>query len=93
MPMQSSEPFWSFVQSRCLRILRSAVWFISDTILATVMVACIWAFWRVFHTIWGLEDPLLFDWLPLRYLFHAVEGAVIVVYGYDFVRHAIAEFS
>ena len=92
MSMQSPEPFWSFVRSRLLKTLRSAVWFICDTILAAVMYACISALSLLFPAFGQPEGPLLFDWFPLRYLFDCGHLLVVGVYVWELVRHAIAEF-
>jgi hypothetical protein len=91
-PAPPPEPFWAFVRSLFLKTLRSALFFVFDTTVAAVIITCIWALSRVFPALWGPEDPLLFDRLPLRYLFNAGEGAVIVVYVLALVRHAVAEF-
>jgi hypothetical protein len=86
-------PLWAFVQSRFHKTLRAAVFFVSDTIVAAVVVACIWAVSRLFPALWGPKDPLLFDRLPLRYMFDAGDAVVIVVYVWGLVRHARAELK
>jgi hypothetical protein len=40
----------------------------------------------------GPDDPLLFDRVPLRYLFDALDLSVIVVFGWNTVRSAITAF-
>jgi hypothetical protein len=46
----------------------------------------------LFPKLWGPDDPLLFDRVPLRYLFDALDLSVIVVFGWNTVRSAIAAF-
>ncbi len=46
-------------------------------VAAGVAVLGIWCFSKFFHYLWGIEDPRLFDAMPLRYMFDAADVAVI----------------
>ena len=85
---QPPEPFWSPV----LKALRASLFFACHTAIAAVILICIWALSRLFPKLWGPDDPLLFDRVPLRYLFDALDLSVIVVFGWNTVRSAIAAF-
>src|SRR5207244_2557691 len=58
--------------------------------LAALVVVCVWAFSRLFHFLWGVEDPRLFDMFPLRYLFDAADVGVILVFAFYGVSSAAA---
>jgi hypothetical protein len=92
-PTRSPEPIWSFVRSRFLKTLRSAVWFFFDTILAAVIYGCISAFSLLFPALCGPGGRLLLDWFPLRYLFDFGHGAVVILYVWALVRQALAGAS
>jgi hypothetical protein len=63
------------------KVLRAALFFVSDTVIGAVIITCIWALSLLFSALWGQADPLLFDRLPLRYLFDAIDVGVIGVFG------------
>jgi hypothetical protein len=75
------------------KVLRAARFFVSHTGIAAVIITCIWALEFWFRTLWGQADPLLFDVLPLRYLFHAIDVGVIGVFGWYTVCSAAAAFN
>jgi hypothetical protein len=75
------------------KVLRAAQFFVSDTVIAGVIITCIWGLSSWFHALWGQAEPLLFDRLPLRYLFDAVDVAVIGMFGWRAVCSAARVFK
>jgi hypothetical protein len=72
------------------RVVRLVVQFAYHTGGAASLLLCIKALETLYHYLWGGRERLLFDQIPVRYLFDAMDGAVILVfvcYGlYDAVR-------
>jgi hypothetical protein len=33
-----------------------------------------------FHYLWGTDDPMLWDRIPVRYFFHAADAGVLIVF-------------
>src|SRR6266446_440658 len=86
--VQNRAPLWGPI----LIAFRAAIIFVSHMALAALVVVCVWAFSRLFHLLWGVEDPLLFDRVPLRYLFDAADTGVILVFAFYGVSSAAAAF-
>lgn len=63
-----------------LGALRAAVMLIGHLIVAGVILAVIRGIEYAIHALWPGNDPLLFDQFPLRYLFHAMDVGVIVLF-------------
>jgi hypothetical protein len=51
----------------------------------------IWALEWLIRWLWGNEDPLFFDKIPLRYVFDAADLAIIVAFIFRGVRTLIKE--
>ena len=49
-------------------------------VIAAIILFGIWALEYLFHFLWRSNDPLLFDRFPVRYLFDAMDLAVILVF-------------
>lgn len=62
------------------RAARAAVVFIGHTFLGMVVVTCNWLVERYFHFLWQSHEPLLFERVPLRWLFDAVDLGVLLVF-------------
>jgi len=56
------------------------------------VIFAIWLFERFVHSLWGSAEPLLFDRFPIRYLFDAMDGGVILVFVCAGVIAAIRAF-
>jgi hypothetical protein len=58
---------------------------------AAISVAGIWAIEWLIRWFWGHEDPLLFDRLPLRYVFDAADLAIIGAFIFRGVRTLVRD--
>jgi hypothetical protein len=87
-PPTSPRPFWSHAR----KALEQAEFLILHTALVGVFLVCIRALSWLFHALWGTDDPLMFDRLPLRYLFDALDGCVLLVFAVGTVLTAVAVF-
>jgi len=73
--------------------LNQAEFFVSHTLLIGVILVCIWAISSLVHTLWRTGgDPALFDRVPLRYFFYALDAGVLLVFAGATVRNAIVVF-
>jgi hypothetical protein len=45
--------------------------------LAALIMFGIWALKWIYHQLWHDGDPLVFDLIPLRYVFHAMDMMVL----------------
>jgi hypothetical protein len=88
-PATSGQTSWVHFR----KVLRAAQFFVSDTVIAGVIITCIWGLSLWFHALWGQADHLLFDRLPLRYLFDAVDVGVIGMFGWRAVCSAAVVFK
>lgn len=75
-----------------LRAARAAVALVSHTILAALVIVAIKLLETLVHFFWNHSEPLLFDRFPLRYLFHAMDGAVLIVFSVFGVLEAVRAF-
>ena len=62
------------------KALRAAVAFVGHLALGAVLVTGIWGMELYIHYLWGEREPLLFDRVPLKYLFDTVDLAVLGVF-------------
>jgi hypothetical protein len=62
------------------RASRAAIALVCHTALAALVVVAIKLLEWLLHFLWGATDPLLFDRFPIRYLFDAMDGGVILVF-------------
>lgn len=60
----------------------AAAVFAVHTGLAGTAIFCIWLFAQFFHSLWGTEEPLLFDVFPIRYLFDASDFGVVSAFSW-----------
>jgi len=65
---------------------------IAHVILASVILLTIRIAEMVMHLLWQDGNPMLFDTVPLRYLFHAADVAVIIVYLWYGTMQAVKAF-
>jgi hypothetical protein len=87
-PAQPPEPFWSHAR----KALEQAQFLILHTALLGVFLVCIRALSWLLHVLWGTNDPLMFDRVPLRYFFEALDVVVLLVFAVGTVRTAIVVF-
>lgn len=60
--------------------LRAALMLVCHLLVATIILIVIRGVEYAMHVLWAQNDPLLFDQFPLRYLFHAMDIGVIVLF-------------
>jgi hypothetical protein len=58
---------------------------------AAAAVAGVWGLECLIRLLWGHEDPLLFDRVPLRYMFDAADVAMIGAFIYRGARELVKE--
>ena len=62
------------------KAFRAAVVFVGHALLAVVLLTGIWGVELYIHYLWGAREPLLFDRLPLKYLFDLADITVLAVF-------------
>lgn len=89
-PPVSVSPRWPHAR----KAFEQAEFFISHTALVGIFLVCIWAVSWLLHTLWRTTggDPVLFDRVPLRYFFDALDAGVLLVFAVGTVRTAIVVF-
>lgn len=60
---------------------QTAIHIVCHLALAALILVGIWALERLTSLLWS-ETPLLFGTLPLKYVFHGMDLAVLVVFGF-----------
>jgi hypothetical protein len=63
-----------------LGAFRAALMLGCHLVVAAIILAVIRGIEYIIHVLWADNDPLLFDQFPLRYLFHAMDVGVIVLF-------------
>jgi hypothetical protein len=71
-------PLWSPVRSA----LRAAVHLACHVALAALIIIGIRALELLMAWLWQVPNPLLFDALPLKWMFHAMDVGVLLVFGF-----------
>ena len=72
-----------------LKPLRAAVFLITHTALACLVILCVFGVERLIAYLWKESAPLLVGLISLRYLFDAIDIGVIVIFG---VRGILAAY-
>jgi hypothetical protein len=70
---------WDFFQP-LFGAFRAAVMLACHLLVATIILIVIRGVEFTMHVLWADNDPLLFDQFPLRYLFHAMDVGVMVLF-------------
>jgi hypothetical protein len=58
------------------------------TVLIGGSIVIVYGIEQLIHQLWTDTDPQLFDRVPLRWLFQAIDSAMIVVFGFCGVTEA-----
>jgi hypothetical protein len=74
--MENDDPWWGPV----LRALRAAAAFIGHICLAIIIITGIWSLENYIHYLWEEREPMLFDRVPLKWLFDAVDLSILLVF-------------
>ena len=75
------------------RALAAATFLILHSLLAAVFILCMFGFEWLIRGLWGSAEPRFFGVLPVRWLFHAIDLAVLVVFGYRGIKAANKAFE
>jgi hypothetical protein len=72
-----------------VRALRAGIYLASHVLVAAILIAAIWAIqWLLADA----GDPKLFDWIPIRYRFDAMDAGILAVFIWFGVKGAIEVF-
>jgi hypothetical protein len=74
-------------------ILRATIVVILHTCFAAVIVTVIHCFEVFIRYLNNGEDPLVFDKLPLRYIFQLIDLGVIAAFGWHAIRDVFSAFD
>jgi len=72
--------------------IRATFVFAVDMVLAAFLIACLNGFEVFVHWLSPTSDPLLWDLLPVRYIFQTGEAATLLGFAYYGFRHAMDAF-
>jgi TRAP-type C4-dicarboxylate transport system permease small subunit len=70
------------------RALLAALALVIHTVLIAVAIGTVYATEKWIHLLWSETDPLLFDRVPYRFLFQAIDCVFIALFGGMGVRDA-----
>lgn len=83
------ETFWEAL----LKPLRAAVFIFTHTVLALLVLVSIYGVERFIAYLWQQREPLLLDFVPLRYLFDAIDIGVLTIFGFRGILAAYRAFK
>jgi hypothetical protein len=72
--------------------VQAAILLIAHFGVAAVVILTIYAGETLFHTLWHSTEPTLFDHVPVRYMFDAIDAGVITTFGFWGILHANKAF-
>jgi hypothetical protein len=75
--MSSQESIWAPTK----RAARAAVAFVGHLFLSLVVVGGVYVMELSIRYIWGANEPLLFDRVPLKWLFQFIDVCILAVFG------------
>jgi len=64
------------------RAIAAAIFLVVHTFLAALLITCMYALERWIKYLWAVDNPLLFNLLPITYIFDAIDLGFIVIFGY-----------
>jgi hypothetical protein len=73
--------------------IRAGAILVGHTALIGLLIFGFWLVEREIQALWGSEEPILFDSVPLKYLFHALDLITIMGLGYSGFVSAWRELS
>jgi hypothetical protein len=76
-----------------LKPIRAAVFLITHTVLACLVILCIYGIETLITHLWKDHDPTLLGAIPLRYVFDAIDLGVLAVFGIRGIIAAIWAFQ
>jgi hypothetical protein len=72
--MAEHEPFWKPAKTAG----RVAFIIFTHFCQGAAIVICFWLMEHPFHILWREEDPVIFGYLPFKYVFQAMDIAVLL---------------
>jgi hypothetical protein len=69
-----------FLRRQLARFLRGAIVLLANLAMATLMIGAIWALDALFRILWHGEVPRLLGQVPLDYIFHGADLAVLLLF-------------
>lgn len=76
-----------------MQAIRAAAFIAAHTIIAALLIISIYGVHILNGWLWGEENPLMFNFLPVKYVFDAIELSVLLVFGYRGFRAANIVFE
>lgn len=61
---------------------KAAVYLLCHVAIAALILIGIWLLEQLISLLWKSNNPLLFDLLPLKWFFHALDVGVLLVFGF-----------
>jgi hypothetical protein len=71
----------------------AATFLFAHTLIMTLFIVCIYGIEELIKFLWGVNEPVLFGFLPLAYVFQAIDLGVIAVFGYRGILAAYKAFE
>jgi hypothetical protein len=76
-----------------LRLARASLAIVAHALLAALTILLTFGMERLIHLLWGQEQPLLFDRVPVAWLFSFVDFSILIVFSFNAVVTAIGELG
>lgn len=74
--MGDDEPTWGPLR----RAFRAAVAFFGHLCFSLLFVTGIWLLEQHIRLLYGQEEPMLYDRIPLKWLFHTMDLGILIVF-------------
>ena len=71
---------FSGIRFEIKRLLRAVIILLSNFIMAAIVIVSIWALGQLFQILWRETDPRLFETVPLTYILHLADVAVLIAF-------------
>ena len=76
-----------------VRAIAAATFVLSHTTIAALLIVCMYGTEELMKHLWASEAPLLFERLPLAYLFQAMDLCILCTFGYRGILAASQAFK
>lgn len=73
--------------------LRAAAVVVGHFVVVFLIIVLIWLGEQLLHLLWVDTEPMLFDVVPIKYLFQAIDLTLIIVFLYNGALAAHREMS
>jgi hypothetical protein len=75
--MVKSESDWAPIA----RVKRAAIVFLGHLLLCVLVVLAVFVIELLIKWLWGANEPLIFDRVPLKWLFQLIDVCILAVFG------------